>query len=64
MTRSIPVEIVVVSVSVLLVSSGSKIALFGSTVTVFVIVPTLGGATSRNSMNLGAGRRDAIRRCR
>ena len=46
-----PVEIVVVSVSLLFVSSGSKIALFGSTVTSFVIWPTVGGATTRKSTN-------------
>ena len=44
--RSMPVVTCVVCVAVLLVSSASKIALFGSTVTVLVIVPTNGGATS------------------
>jgi len=39
----------VVVVASLLVSSGSKIALFGSTVTEFVIVPSVAGATTRMS---------------
>ena len=51
-TRSMPVEMPVDSVAVLLVSSASKIALFGSTVTVFVIEPTFGGATSTNAIFL------------
>ena len=37
---------VVVWLAELLVSSASKIALFGSTVTLLVIVPTVGGATN------------------
>ena len=44
--RSMPVATCVVCVAVLLVSSASKIALFGSTVTVLVIGPTTGGATT------------------
>lgn len=44
--RSTPVPTVVTCVNVLLVSSASKIALFGSTVTVLVIVPIAGGATT------------------
>ena len=63
MTRSTPVEIVVVSVSVLFVSSGSKIALFGSTVTVFVIEPTFGGATSLN-VSVSVSAAGSRRRCR
>ena len=57
MTRSTPVAIWVVAVAVWLVSSGSKMALFGSTVTVLVIVPRVGGATRRNSIQrvLAAG---------
>src|SRR3954470_2557414 len=44
-TRSTPVPTWVVWVAVLLVSSASKWALFGSTVTVLVIGPVVGGAT-------------------
>src|SRR5262249_57851921 len=40
-----PVTTCVACVAVLFVSSDSKIALSGSTVTVFVIVPTTAGAT-------------------
>src|SRR6188472_1903406 len=43
--RSTPVATWVVWVAVLLVSSASKIALLGSTVTVLVMDPTNGGAT-------------------
>ena len=50
-----PVVTSVVVVASLFVSSGSKIALFGSTVTVFVIVPRVGGATTRNRSVLAVG---------
>src|SRR5687768_6645379 len=48
--RSMPVETSVSSVSVLLVSSASKIALLGSTVAVLLMVPTYGGATRTTVM--------------
>ena len=44
--RSTPVAIRVVCVNVLLVSSASKIALLGSTVTVLLIEPSPDGATA------------------
>src|SRR6185436_5831749 len=44
--RSTPVATCVPWVAVLLVSSASKIALLGSTVTVLVMAPMKGGATS------------------
>src|SRR6476646_8276276 len=44
--RSMPVATCVPWVAVLLVSSASKMALLGSTVTVLVMEPTKGGATS------------------
>ena len=43
--RSMPVATVVVATAMLFVSSASKIALLGSTVAVFVMVPSVGGAT-------------------
>src|SRR5687767_334156 len=46
-TRSMPVMTWVVTLALLLVSSASKMALFGSTVTTLVIGPSVGGATSR-----------------
>src|SRR5262245_38899801 len=59
--RSMPVETSVVAVAVLLVSSPSKIALNGSTVTVFAIVPTPGGATSETlNVDVAAGPIDAM----
>ena len=45
MVRSMPVAMVVDSTAMLLVSSDSKTELLGSTVTVFVIVPSVAGAT-------------------